>query len=162
MPRVYVSLGSNIEPARHVRAALEALNQRFGEQLLSPVYESVAVGFEGDNFLNLVSAFDTDEDVHAVAAGLNDIETRLGRVRSGPRFSARTVDLDLLLYDDLVLEEPGLVLPRPEILHNAFVLRPLADIAPSLRHPTDGRSMAELWAAYDQSSQALWPVELNC
>lgn len=158
--RVYVSIGSNQEPARHVRAAVRALRARFGPLRLSTVFESAAVGFDGDNFYNLVAGFDTPEDVHAVARALQDIEDANGRDRSRPRFSARTLDLDLLLYGEEVWDEAGLVLPRPEITAHAFVLRPLAELAGVQRHPLLGRSYAELWAAFDARAQPLWPVAL--
>lgn len=158
MARVYISLGSNIDAPRHLRAAIAALRERYGELTLSPVYESEAVGFEGDNFLNLVVGLDTDQEVREVNRCLHAIEDAHGRQRNGPRFSPRTLDLDLLLYDDLILHEDKLQLPRDEITRNAFVLRPLADIAPDLRHPLTGRTMAELWQAFDQASQRLWPI----
>lgn len=160
MARVYVSIGSNIEPEKHVRGAVAALREAFGTVELSPVYESEAVGFFGDNFLNLVAAFDTDEDVYRVAGVLRAIEDRHGRERSGPRFSSRSVDLDLLLYDDLQLDEGNLKLPREEILHNAFVLLPLTDLIPDAVHPETGTTYRELWEAYDKGKQPLWVVDL--
>jgi len=160
MPRVYISIGSNIEAVKHVRLAVAELRRHYGEVMLSSVYESEAVGFAGDNFLNMVAGVDTDESVQAVSAVLHEIEDRHGRLRDGPRFSARTLDLDLLLYDDLVVNENGLQIPRDEITKNAFVLWPLAELDPQCRHPLNGLSMAELWENYDKSSQALWPVEL--
>ena len=160
MARVYVSVGSNIERERHVRAALVALEQRFGSVAVSTIYESAAVGFDGAAFYNLVVAFDTDEEVHAVAAALDAIEDANGRRRNGPRFSSRTLDLDLLLYDDLVLDEPGLRLPRKEIPDYAFVLKPLLELAPDGVHPVSGRRYAELWAEFDVDSQPLRPVTL--
>ena len=159
MARVYISLGSNIDAPRHLRAGVNALRERFGELALSSVYESEAVGFAGDNFLNLVAGFETDLSIAEVADLLHRIEDANGRVRSGPRFSARTLDLDLLLYDDVVQgPDPGPELPRDEILKNAFVLWPLAEIAPALRHPVAARSMAELWADFDKQAQRIWPI----
>jgi len=160
--RVYISLGSNIDAPRHLRAGVAALREHFGELALSSVYESEAVGFAGDNFLNLVAGLDTDLPIAEVADILHRIEDANGRVRSGPRFSARTLDLDLLLYDDVVQgPEPGPELPREEITRNAFVLWPLAEIAPALRHPTAARSMAELWADFDKSRQRIWPIPFS-
>lgn len=161
MARVYVSIGSNIERERHIRAGLVDLEQRFGPLTLSTIYESEAVGFDGDNFYNLVAGFDTALMPQQVATELRAIEERHGRVRSGPRFSSRTLDIDLLLYDDAVLHEGKLDIPRDEIIRNAFVLLPLAEVAPDLRHPVLHERYADLWARFDQASQPLWPIELS-
>lgn len=161
MARVYISIGSNIDAENNVRLAVHALQEHYGKLILSSVYESEAVGFEGDNFLNLVAGLSTLEDVHTVADTLRKIEDDNGRDRSGPRFSARTVDLDLLLYDDLVVEEEGLQLPRDEITKNAFVLLPLEEIAPQLIHPLSGNTMCDHWLNFDKDSQKLWPVEFK-
>jgi 2-amino-4-hydroxy-6-hydroxymethyldihydropteridine diphosphokinase len=158
MARIYISLGSNIDREANTRAGVRALQQAFGELELSSVYESEAVGFEGDVFYNMVIACDTDDDVHTTNKKLAAIEDRHGRDRSGPRFSSRTLDLDLLLYDDMVINEKGLSLPRDEILKNAFVLWPLAEIAPKLRHPVVKRSYAGLWSDFDKTKETLHPV----
>ena len=160
MARIYISIGSNIDPAKNVQQAVKGLREHFTDIEVSPVYESEAVGFEGSNFLNLVVAATTGLDVHAANELLHKIEDEYGRDRSGPRFSSRTIDLDLLLYDDLILNEKGLEIPREEILHNAFVLWPLANIAPGVIHPQQGKSMEELWQAFDKSCQKLWPIQL--
>ena len=161
MARVYISIGSNIDAENNVRLAIHALQEHYGKLILSSVYESEAVGFEGDNFLNLVAGLNTEEDVHSVATTLRKIEDENGRDRSGPRFSSRTVDLDLLLYDDLILQEEDLVLPRDEITKNAFVLLPLEEIAPQLIHPVSGNTMCDHWMNFDQKSQKLWPIEFK-
>lgn len=161
MARIYISIGSNIDPARHVRLAVTALHEYFGELSISSVYESEAVGFEGDNFYNLVVGLDTDLAVNDVNRILHEIEDRYGRERSGPRFSARSIDLDLLLYDDLVMSEDKLILPREEILQNAFVLWPLAEIAPDVMHPLEKKSMSALWQGFDKNKQQLTPIEFE-
>lgn len=161
MTKIYISLGSNIERECHTRAGVNALRECFGKLELSSVYESEAVGFDGDAFYNMVIACEVDEEVHSVNRKLRDIEDANGRERTGPKFSSRTLDLDLLLYDDLILNENGLKLPREEILHNAFVLWPLAEIAPQRVHPEVGKSYAELWQAFDRSRENLKPIHFN-
>jgi 2-amino-4-hydroxy-6-hydroxymethyldihydropteridine diphosphokinase len=161
MARVYVSLGSNIDREDRIRRAVDALRQAFGDIELSTVYDSAAVGFDGSNFLNLVAGFDCDFEVAAVAAVFRDIEDHLGRDRSLPRFANRAIDLDILLYDDVILNVPGIRIPRPDILINAFVLKPLQDIAPEHRYPQTGESYAELWQAMMPDAPHLEPFAMD-
>ena len=161
MARVYVGIGSNIEREPNIRAAVQALRDRFGKLTLSSVYENRPIGFEGENFYNLVAAFDTDKTPEAVSAILHDIERRRGRKRGPSRFTSRTIDLDLLLYNDLIREQVTLHLPRREIDEYACVLRPLAELAPEARHPRSGETFATLWARFDQTAQPLTPVMLE-
>ena len=158
MSRVYISLGSNIKRVSNTRAGVAALRTHYGELELSSVYESVAVGFEGGSFYNMVIALDTDEPVTTVVQVLKDIEDRHGRLRQSPKFSSRTLDLDILLYDNQIIDQPGVQIPRHEILKHAFVLWPLAELAPQLKHPIVQQSYRELWAAFDKSKQELKPV----
>ncbi|WP_444895330.1 2-amino-4-hydroxy-6-hydroxymethyldihydropteridine diphosphokinase [Microbulbifer sp. JMSA004] len=159
MAQVYLSLGSNINRAQYIRAALDALTGRFGELQVSRVFESEAVGFQGDNFYNLVVGLQTDLPVGQLALCLRGIEDANGRLRSGPKFSARTLDIDILTYDHLTGTVDGVKLPRGEIVKNAFVLQPLAEIAPEELHPVEQKTYRQLWDEYDQASQKLWPVE---
>lgn len=159
MAIIYISLGSNINREENTRAGIRALKDAFGKLILSSVYESEAVGFEGDAFYNMVIVCEVSTSVHDTNQLLRDIEDANGRDRNGPRFSSRTLDLDLLLYDDLILDEKGLVLPRGEILKNAFVLWPLAEVAPDLKHPEAGVSYAELWTGFDKTKENLKPIE---
>jgi len=159
MARVYVSVGSNIDRKRNVEGALEALQKEYGAVEQSRTYETQAVGFDGDPFYNLVVAFDTDQSPQRVAEVLSRIEDAHGRDRDTGKFSSRSLDLDLLLYEDLVLDEPGLHLPRKEILEYAFVLRPLAEIAGDMKHPVTGFSFAAIWDEFDPTAQPMWPLE---
>ncbi|WP_243042696.1 2-amino-4-hydroxy-6-hydroxymethyldihydropteridine diphosphokinase [Dyella sedimenti] len=155
MARVYLSLGSNLEPHRYLRAALEELRARFGTLTVSPAYRSKSVGFDGADFVNLAVGLDTDLSPEALNDWLHALEDRHGRRRDVPRYADRTLDVDIVLYDDLVRQgEDHLDIPRKELRH-AFVLKPIADIAPQLVHPRDGRSMAELWAAFPAESEPL-------
>ena len=160
MTTIYISLGSNIERDRHIRAGLDALHAEFGELRVSRVFESEAVGFNGRPFYNLVAAAETDLPLAIVCQRLRAMEFAHGREPDAKKFAPRTLDLDLLLYGDLVCETP-LVLPRGEVLTNAFVLWPLAELAPTLHHPVDGRTMGELWQAYDKASQQLCPMPFH-
>jgi len=147
MHRAYLSLGSNIEPEMHLRAALAELRARFGALLVSPVYRSRAVGFDGPDFLNLAVGLDTDLDPVALDEWLHALEDRHGRRRDVPRYSSRTLDADIVLFDDLIVDGPGhLRIPRHE-LGEPFVLKPLCDIAPEARDPVNGETVAERLAA---------------
>ena len=161
MATIYISIGSNINPLHYIELALQDLQQTFGEIRSSRFYESQAVGFDGENFINLVSAAQTDLPVADVVKVLHHIEDQHGRDRRGPKFSSRTIDLDLLLYDDLVFQQTGIDIPRHEILTNAFVLCPLAELYPSGLHPQIGKSYAQLWKEFDQASQPLWPLSMH-
>lgn len=146
MGKAYLSLGSNIAPEANLRSAIDALRTRFGVALLSPVYRTAAVGFDGVDFLNAAAVIDSDLDAVALNEWLHALEDAHGRDRSGPRFGDRPLDIDIVFYDDLVLQGPGnLQLPRDELRH-AFVLKPLLDIAPDFIDPRTGLTLAALWA----------------
>lgn len=157
MANIYISVGSNIEPQRYIRVAINELQQLLGSLELSSVYESEAVGFNGDNFLNMVVGATTVLSVAELVRQFKQIERRNGRAANAQKFAPRTLDLDLLLYDNQVISSP-VVLPRAEILTNAFVLWPLAELAPQLQHPTTAMSYQALWQQYDKSQQRLWPI----
>jgi 2-amino-4-hydroxy-6-hydroxymethyldihydropteridine diphosphokinase len=157
MALVYLSLGSNIDRYRHITAALDALSAAHGALAISPVYESESVGFNGSHFLNLVVAIHTDVSVGELCRELKALEARNGRVKGAPKFSPRTLDVDILTFGDCTGVVDNIELPRAEILENAFVLRPLADLAPDEHHPVVGKTYAQLWREY-QRDQKLWPV----
>jgi 2-amino-4-hydroxy-6-hydroxymethyldihydropteridine diphosphokinase len=161
MTHVYLGLGSNKNASYYLGRALTALQETFGELHISPVYESESVGFKGSNFFNLAVRIDTECPVRSLLEKLRTIENANDRDRSAPKFSSRTLDIDILFYGDWVGERDGIVLPRPEILENAFVLQPLCDLAPALTHPVKRQTMAELWARYDKQKQRLWRTDFT-
>ncbi len=152
MVRAFVSVGSNIDPERYIPQALELLAARYSGLTQSSIYETPAVGFDGAPFHNLVVSFDTAASPRAVVAELHGVEDSCQRDRRAPRFGPRTMDLDLILYGDLVSHGPGLELPRDEILREAFVLCPLAELAGELRHPLSNLSFAALWREHAPSA----------
>lgn len=161
MTAIYLSLGSNVDRHQHILAALDALNKLLGELNVSSVYESKSVGFDGSNFFNLVVGAETDLSITELSENLKRIEDDNGRKRNGPKFSPRTLDIDILTYGDFVGIESGVELPRPEITKNAFVLLPLFEIAPSVSHPHLQKTYQQLWTEYDQASQKLWAIDFE-
>ncbi|WP_460759774.1 2-amino-4-hydroxy-6-hydroxymethyldihydropteridine diphosphokinase [Lysobacter fragariae] len=147
---MYLSLGSNVDPEQNLRSSLRALRARFGEVIVSPVYRMPAVGFDGPDFFNAAAIIDSDLDPFALTKWLHGIENAHGRMRKFVKFSSRTLDMDIIYFDDLILEVPGVLnLPRPELRH-AFVLKPLADIAPGFVDPVRGQPLGELWEAHPE------------
>ena len=155
MPTVYLGIGSNIDPQKNLVHALEELEKRFGRLEKSSVYRSKAYGFEGDEFLNMVVALDSEVTPIEIHAQLEEIQRAAGRDRATRGNSSRTLDIDLLLYDDLVMDEPPIRLPRPDVLRFSFVLGPLAEIAPELRHPETHQSYQDHWDNFDLASHPI-------
>lgn len=169
MARVFIGIGSNIQPARHIRSGVQALAEEFGRLRLSSVYESRAVGFDGPDFYNLVAEVESDQPVESLHSLCREIETRFGRQPEAQKFSSRTLDLDLLLVGQTVVADDNLncpQLPRPEIDYNAFVLWPLAELAPHYQHPLHQVSLASLWQRYLQQhgeglTKSVWPIHFD-
>lgn len=151
MPKAFLSIGSNIDPERHIPAALKDLAELFGPLELSSIYESEAVGFEGPLFQNLVASFDSELGAETIAEHLRAIEERHGRTRESQKFSSRTLDIDLILWGNAILTQGRLQIPRPETLRYAFVLEPLAELAPNLKHPGTEKNYEALWSEFDRS-----------
>lgn len=160
MARVFLSLGSNEDREFHIRSCLDALDNHFQVLSVSSVYESEAIGFKGEPFYNMVVEIDTDLALGPLNNILKKIEDEHGRRRDVPKFSGRTLDVDILLYDQLVGVSEGIELPRDEITQNAFVLLPLAEIAADDVHPVLKLTYAELWRAYDKA-QKLWTIDFQ-
>jgi len=153
MPRVYVSIGSNIDREKNIRGALQELGSTFNPLVCSNVYETEAIGFEGDAFYNLVVGFDSDMSIDALKAEFDRIEKLYGRTAESRRFAPRTLDLDLLLYGDFVDTTGTHDIPRKEINEYAFVLLPLSEIAGELKHPATGERIADMWSRFPRDQQ---------
>ncbi len=160
MTTATVSIGSNIDKEKHIPSSIQALQQVFGELILSSIYKTAAMGFEGEDFYNLIVRFDTDLTAKQVAKILRQIELDHGRSRSSQKFSSRTLDLDLVLFGDQVIRDGRLQIPRDEIEKYAFVLEPLAEIAGEERHPVSGKTYRQLWENFDKTGLQQEKVEL--
>lgn len=158
MAIVFLSLGSNIDREKNIQGCMDALNKHFCILGASVVYESEAVGFKGTNFFNSVVKVETALSIKTLSEQLRAIEHAHGRRRDVPKFSPRSLDIDILTYDDCIGEFGGVSLPRAEILYNAFVLRPLSDIAPDSLHPVAKKPYRTLWDEFSLGTQKLWPA----
>ena len=161
MPEVFVAAGSNVEPIVNLRRALALLRAAYPGLRVSRAWRNAAVGFEGEDFVNLVVGFETDEPLAAVIARLHGIEAACGRARAAPRWAPRSMDLDVLLYGDRVGDEPGVTLPRPDLVRRAYMLKPMAELAPELLHPTLGLTMRELWQRFDRTAHRMQEIDLD-
>jgi 2-amino-4-hydroxy-6-hydroxymethyldihydropteridine diphosphokinase len=157
----FVAIGSNIDPAARVSQAAQALRARFPDVRFSACYRSRAYGFQGEDFINAVARLSTDLPVAALLAELHSIEALCGRDRRAPRWGSRSMDLDLLLYDDVVGSGEGYVLPRPDLTRRAYMLGPIAELAPERRYPPDGPTMAQLWARFPEQDLQRLALDLN-
>jgi len=157
MSTIYLGLGSNISAEDNLSRAIRRLRQRYGELEASAVYRSKALGFEGDDFLNLVVRLRSEDSVEQICEEIERLHNLAGRVRGSDKWAPRPLDIDLLLYNDLILDEPPVRVPRCDILDYSFVLRPLAEIAPNLVHPVTGKTMLAHWQEFDVDSH---PLEL--
>jgi 2-amino-4-hydroxy-6-hydroxymethyldihydropteridine diphosphokinase len=158
--RVFVAAGSNIEPEKNLARACAQIAHAWPDAIFSRAYRNVAVGFEGPDFINLVTGFQAAQPLHSVIEKLRAIETNCGRPRYAPKWASRTMDLDVLLYGDLVEQTADYTLPRPDLLKRPYMLGPLAEIAPDVVHPVAHQSIAHLWAAFDRDGHTMTEVEI--
>ena len=164
MKRAYVSIGSNVDAEKNIVAAITALKNNFTNLELSTVYQNTAVGFDGDDFLNLVAGFDTSLTIPELVGFFHQVERAQGRQRDEKKFSSRTLDIDLLLYANEVFESGSISIPRDEILKYAFVLQPLAELVPDYIHPVLNRRIIDLWQAFDKKDLDMkaYTLTVNC
>ena len=156
MAAIFIGIGSSIDRHENIRRGVRLLQANFGELNLSNVFESEAVGFDGGNFYNLVAELNSDLTIEQVIQTLKNIEVQLGRPEKAIKYAPRTLDLGLLLYDSKIVT--ALDIPRSEITKNAFVLQPLAELAPNLMHPILAVSYQQLWLEYPSNKQKLWKI----
>ncbi|MGV6850800.1 MAG: 2-amino-4-hydroxy-6-hydroxymethyldihydropteridine diphosphokinase [bacterium] len=161
MAKAYLSLGSNVDPERCLIAGIHSLREQFGDVICSSVFQCPAEGFDGDDFLNMAAIIHTDLSPQKLKEALHDIEYTHGRTRGAERFTDRTLDIDLVLYDDIILDEPGLQIPRDELDKYSFVLAPLAEIAPEYTHPVSGIKLQQLWQSFDRLNSKLTPISID-
>jgi len=161
MATVYFGLGSNESPRQNLKLAIGELRERFGELRMSSTYRSAAVGFDGEDFLNLVVVVQTDDSPRGVFEEIESIHNLAGRDRSSNKWESRPLDIDLLLYNDEILDEKLLRVPREDILLYSFVLRPLAELAPDLIHPVTRKSVSQHWQEFDAASHPLELVSVD-
>jgi len=155
---VYVAAGSNVDPVRHLQLAVRELRQLYPQLKVSPAYRNKAVGFEGDDFVNLVVGFQTSLTPEQVRQQLQQVEAACGRAPDAPKWAPRTMDLDILLFGDLVSNTPGLVVPRPDLIRRPYMLKPMMDIGPDVLHPVSGKSIGQLWREFDSAAHEMTTV----
>lgn len=161
MTAVFVAAGSNVEPLARLRRALDELRRHYPGLRCSRAYRNRALGFDGEDFVNLVLGFETDDGPREVIDRLQQAEAACGRARGDPKWAPRAMDLDILLHGSLVCDEPGLTLPRPDLVRRAYMLGPMAELAPGVVHPVLGVTMGELWSAFDRDAHPMQPVDLG-
>ena len=159
--RVFVAAGSNVEPEKNLERACAEIAHTWPDAIFSRAWRNAAVGFEGPDFINLVVGFSAAQPLHFVIEKLRGIETNCGRPRYAPKWASRSMDLDVLLFGDLVEKTTDYTLPRPDLLKRPYMLGPLAEIAPDFPHPTAHKTIGELWAEFDRDGHQMKEVKLK-
>ena len=161
MSLVYIGIGSNVDREENIRSCIKCLHEKYSVISLSPLYETSSMGFDGPNFYNLVCCFETSQDVVVLKTELSVIEKNHGRSMNETKFSSRTLDIDILYYDDLIYEDDNLKLPRKEIIQYDFVLQPLVDIAPEFIHPLINKTNKEIMDEFNIEKNIIKEIPIN-
>lgn len=161
MSLVYIGIGSNVDREKNIRSCIRCLHEKYSVISLSPLYETSSMGFDGPNFYNLVCCFETSQDVVVLKTELSVIEKNHGRSMNETKFSSRTLDIDILYYDDLIYEDDHLKLPRKEIIQYDFVLQPLVDIAPEFIHPQIKKTNKEIMDEFNIEKNIIKEIPIN-
>jgi 2-amino-4-hydroxy-6-hydroxymethyldihydropteridine diphosphokinase len=159
--RVFVAAGSNVDPEKNLARACGEIKHSWPDARFSRAYRNAAVGFEGPDFINLVMGFTTAQPLASVIARLHQIETQCGRPRYAPKWASRTMDLDVLMFNDLVEKTAEYTIPRPDLLKRPYMLGPMAEIAAEVVHPTAGKTIGELWREFDRDGHTMTAVEID-
>ena len=149
MSLLHLNIGSNLDRRKNIRSALEQLEFSFDKIIISSLFESPSEGFEGNDFYNIGVNVETSKKVSEVLDILHQIEDSLGRNRAQPKFSSRIIDLDLVIFADIIDEKFNI--PRKDIFRYAFVLAPLLELNPDGIHPEKGVSYLELWENFESN-----------
>ncbi len=161
MARVYIAIGGNVEPERWFPVAARELKRRYPGVRFSSCYRNPAFGFEGADFLNAVAGFDTARSPEEVLSDCHEVEAICGRRRDDPKWAPRVMDVDLLLHGETIAETPTYRLPRPDLLQRCYMLGPLAEIAPEVRHPVTGRTIGEHWRELARAPHSLERIAMS-
>ena len=153
MTHVVLSLGSNIDREKNIRFAWSKIGERFGEMEISPIYETVSIGFDGPAFFNFILGIFTPDPILEIREYLRGIETAAGRIRGVKEFDNRILDIDVILFGDNNLRPEGLNVPRDEIEKYAYILKPLSDLYPSMKHPISGKKFKHMWLDFGHTQQ---------
>ena len=159
--KIFVGIGSNIDREKNIKSCMTILKKMYGDIMISPVYETESMGFDGPSFYNLVSCFETDESIYELKNTLNKIENNHGRHFNETKFSSRTLDIDILYYDDLILSDDKVQVPRKEICEYDFVLKPLIDLVPDFIHPVHNISHKEILDSIKIKQQIISIVNMD-
>ena len=158
---VFLSLGSNIDPEENLQYACRELKKAFGNIQISSVYRNKSIGFEGNDFLNMVVKVKSTFNPSEMLDFLGRVESATGRDIGTGAFDSRTLDIDMILYNDLVHPEKPFKIPRKDIELYSFVLLPLVEIEPDGIHPVTGKTFKDLWESFDQEEHPLKKVSID-